>query len=68
MRTKKPIQLDDFHAHEAMDRLHVVLSMIDDHLLTHPFIENRPELLRLVGAASKELADAYQAVAREHMP
>lgn len=58
----------DYYAHEALDRLHVVLCMIDDHLLEHKYISDRPELTRLVSAASQSLAEAYQCVAQEHMP
>lgn len=51
--------LDGYHEHEALDRLHIVCSMIDDHLLDHPYIQSRPDLLRRVSEASKSLADAY---------
>lgn len=69
MAEKPKVQkLDELHAHEALDRLHVVLSMIDEHLLLHPYIENRPVLLRLVGTAATALSDAYQVVALEHLP
>ena len=32
----KKIKLDKYHYHEMLDRLHVVISMIDDHLQQHP--------------------------------
>ena len=57
----------DYLAHEAIDRLHVVLSMIDEHLLSHPYIADRPELLKLIGDASGRLSDAYQAIGAEHL-
>ena len=53
---------DDYLAHEALDRLHIVLCMIDAHLLGHKYIAERPELLKLIGEASKRLADAYSIV------
>jgi len=32
----KKIKLDKYHYHEMLDRLHVVICMIDDHLQQHP--------------------------------
>lgn len=58
----------DYNAHEALDRLHIIASMIDDHLLSHPYIQNRPELLKLINAASQRISDAYQRVGEEHLP
>lgn len=58
----------DYLTHEAIDRLHVVLSIIDEHLLSHPYITDRPELLQLIGEASSRLSDAYQAIGAEHIP
>ena len=28
--------LDEYHYHEIVDRLHIVMCMIDDHLQQHP--------------------------------
>jgi hypothetical protein len=28
--------LDEFHYHEILDRLHMILSISEDHLLQHP--------------------------------
>jgi hypothetical protein len=60
--------LDAFHAHEALDRLHVVLVMIDEILVDHPYIAARPEIGKHLALAESALGAAYQAVAREHMP
>jgi len=58
----------DYYAHEALDRLHIVLCMIDDHLLDHKYISDRPELCKLIGEASKRLADAYSIVGAQSLP
>lgn len=55
----------DYYQHEALDRLHVVLAMIDDHLLSHPYIDTRPKLRQLVKSASKRLSKAYTKVAEQ---
>lgn len=63
IETGKP--LDEFHSHEALDRLHIVLCMIDDHLLCHPFIEARPDIKGLILGGSKTLSRALQLVGAE---
>ena len=40
------------HAHEALDRCHVILCILDDHLLTHPYVQSDIEVLKEVEAAS----------------
>ncbi len=40
---KKKPSLDDFHYHEVVDRCHVIMCMIQDHLLDHPAIIAHPE-------------------------
>lgn len=59
---------DPLLVHEALDRLHVVLCMIDDHLLGHPFIESRQDIREKIAYASKSLSDAYQLVGSVEMP
>lgn len=49
-------------AHEALDRCHVITSMIDDHLLGHPYVQEDTEVKALVEQASAALAAAYQLI------
>lgn len=49
-------------AHEALDRCHVMASMIDDHLLGHPYVQGDAEVKALVEQSSAALAAAYQLV------
>jgi hypothetical protein len=45
-----------------MDRLHVAMSMIDEHILTHPLTENNPDIKKKINKAIHKLWDAYQLV------
>ena len=55
-------KLDEFHRHEALDRVHVILSNIDEHVQSHPFIALNEKLKKLVDAAIDNLADLYSEI------
>ena len=57
--SKKP-ELDEFHYHEMLDRLHVVMSMVDVHLQQHPVAKIEPEIKDLISHAQDSLWQAYQ--------
>ena len=48
------------HYHEMMDRLHVIMSMIDDHLLQHPVAKVNRDIKNQIEYALGQLWDAYQ--------
>jgi hypothetical protein len=50
------------HYLELMDRLHVAMSMIDDHILTHPLTQNNSDIEKNVSKAIHKLWNAYQLV------
>lgn len=52
--------LDEFHYHEALDRLHLVISICDEHLLRHPAIKIESSVKQRVDAAVQQLYLAYQ--------
>lgn len=56
------VTLDDYHRHEALDRCHVINSMLCDYLLEHPFIAQNEWLRQRVGDAVSILGDVYQAI------
>ena len=58
----KKIKLDDYHAHEALDRTHCVMVMIDELLDSHPWIVAHPTVRRAIDDASAHLAKAYQMI------
>ena len=58
----KKIKLDVFHGHEALDRTDCVLRMVDLLLVSHPWVEQHPEVAEKIEAASEMLAEAYQMI------
>lgn len=54
------MKLDEFHYHEALDRLSTIQTMIDQLLVDHPAITGHERLLAKVLTADGLLADAYQ--------
>ena len=55
-------KLDEYHYHEAADRLHVIMDTIDDHLIQHPVLKLDIEPRRLVEQAQTLLFEAYQMI------
>jgi hypothetical protein len=55
-------KLDQFHYHEALDRLHVVMSTINDHILQHPVCKLEKKVGNKVDKALILLFEAYQEV------
>ena len=53
-------KLDKFHYHEMLDRLHVIMSMADDHLQQHPVAKIESEIGKHIGDAVTSLFQAYQ--------
>ena len=53
-------ELDKFHDHEMLDRLHVVMSMADDHLQQHPVAKIESEIGKHIDDAVSSLWQAYQ--------
>jgi len=54
------IELDDFHYHEALDRLMVTIQHIDQHLVQHPVLKLETEVKDLVVDGADKLWLAYQ--------
>ena len=53
------IELDDFHYHEALDRLMVTILQIDQHLIQHPVLKLETEVKDLVVDGTDKLWIAY---------
>lgn len=54
--------INDGHVHEALDRCHVIASMIEDHLLSHPYMDADAEVKTLIESASDAIGRAYQLI------
>lgn len=55
-------ELDEFHAHEAMDRVSMMCSIICGELLDHPFIQADAGLREKVEQAVSTLSAVYQTI------
>ena len=54
------IELDDFHYHEALDRLKIIIDNIDNHLIQHPVLKLETEVKDSVIEGTDALWKAYQ--------
>ena len=54
------IELDDFHYHEMMDRLSVVMDIVDRSLVQHPVGKIESDIKEEVSSALDHLFKAYQ--------
>ncbi len=65
MKTREKVeQINAGHFLELMDRLHVTICTIEDHMRTHIIAEYEPDVGMLIDQASKNLSEAYQLVGR----
>ena len=53
------------HYLELMDRLHIVMMNIQDHIIDHPLSENEKDIQKKVEKAFKHLWNAYQLVGQK---
>ena len=60
-------ELDEFHAHEALDRASVMADMVEANLLNHPYIKAHPDVFKHVSKAVSELYTAYQLIGIKHL-
>jgi len=67
MSSKKPKKnlINKGHYLELMDRIHVVMCNINDHILNHPLTENEIDITEKVEDAFSNLWDAYQLVGQK---
>ncbi len=62
--------MDEYHVHEALDRTHCLMNIIEDQLLRHPYFlssENQKKRAR-VEKAFQQLSRVYQAIGAKHLP
>jgi hypothetical protein len=58
--------IDDYSRHEALHMASVCASFVERHLYDLAYVQNRPELMKLIGDAIVNLASAYQVIGQEH--
>ena len=57
---KAKIEINDGHYLELLDRTHVVLCNVQDHLIDHPLAQKKKKIRKKLESAGMILADAYQ--------
>ena len=60
MKEKEKVEINDGHYHEMLDRLHVQMSVLEEHVLSHPVADKHKEVKRLIIRAIVTLVQAYQ--------
>jgi hypothetical protein len=60
-------QPGSYGCHEALHVTSLILSMIHEHLSTHPAIMLKPKWRRLVSEAEDILAELYQEIGSVHL-
>ena len=59
---QKKNSINDGHYLELMDRLHIVMSTLNDHCLEHPLSQSDKEIKFQIEYAIGQIWDAYQLV------
>lgn len=62
----KKKKVDSYSRHEALDRTHLVLCLLDDALINHPGAKANKKAYKLIKEAEKNLMDAYQIYGYTH--
>lgn len=65
-RAERPnnIVLDQWYAHESLDRMFLVMEMYGQYVLDHPFVEQTPELKERGDKLIEQMMEMYQHIGR----
>jgi hypothetical protein len=61
-KKQKKNSINPGHYLELMDRIHIVMMNVQDHLLNHPLTENEKDIEKKIESAQHKLWEAYQIV------
>lgn len=56
------MKINDGHYYELLDRIHVMIENIDNHLVNHPLSSKDKKIKKKLNKSIKHLADVYQYV------
>lgn len=56
----KKSKINDGHYLEVLDRIHVMASMIEEHLSNHPLVKKEDQINKLIKFTLSNLSEAYQ--------
>tara|TARA_B100001287_G_C22626298_1_gene502695 strand:+ start:762 stop:971 length:210 start_codon:yes stop_codon:yes gene_type:complete len=60
------LELDDFHYHEVVHTINLLMGLIDESLIQHPVLKLEKEARRDVEKATDHLFEAYQKIAKKY--
>lgn len=60
------IKINEGHYLEIMDRLHVIMMNIQDHVVDHPLTDNHSDVKKKVKKAQIKLWEAYQLIGNKN--
>jgi hypothetical protein len=61
-KKQKNNSINSGHYLELMDRIHIIMMNIQDHLIDHPLAENERDVRKKIEKAQHKLWEAYQLV------
>ena len=61
-KKQKKNSINKGHYLELMDRLHIVMMNIQEHIIEHPLTENEKDIQKKIETAQHKLWEAYQLV------
>ena len=61
------VELDEYHAHEALDRTCMFMEIVETQLLNHPYIQADDTRKTLVLRALKNLDHLHKLIGIEHL-
>lgn len=64
---KQTAELDSYHYHEVMDRLYVLMEMVDNVVANHPVIEQNVDFVSMVENIQEYLVQLYTEVSNEYV-
>ena len=60
------LELDDFHYHEVVHTINLLMGLIDDSLIQHPVLKLEKEARREVEKETDHLFEAYQKIVKKY--
>lgn len=62
----RQVVLDQWYAHESLDRMFLVMEMFNQYVLDHPFVEKTPRLKARAEKLSEDMMKMYQRIGSEY--
>ena len=62
----RPVVLDQWYAHESLDRMFLVMEMFNQYVLDHPFVDKTPHLKARAEKLSTDMMEMYQRIGSEY--